>query len=161
MGILQSELPPRDDMDRAERFYSKLRARVAAWLEKNANVSDQVKEYLLLLPDLFALLARLMADPRVDATLKLQLAVVGAYVISPLDFVPDFILPFGLMDDAVAVAFVLSRLTRIMGQAGEDILVEHWEGDGDVLAQIKKIAETADNVLSSRILGRLRHLVER
>ena len=146
------------DFERAERFYSKLRARTVAWLNARTNVDGQVREYLLLLPDLFALITRLIADPRVDVSLKVQLIAVSAYVISPIDLVPDFLLPVGLIDDIVAIAFVLSRVVRIMEEAGEDILREHWEGEGDVLVQVQSVAGTADGMLNRVILRRLRRL---
>jgi uncharacterized membrane protein YkvA (DUF1232 family) len=160
-------VPPQDqssvdyDFERAERFYSKLRARIVAWLNARTNLDRQVREYLLLLPDLFALVTRLIADPRVDASLKVQLIAVSAYVISPIDLVPDFLLPVGLIDDIVAVAFVLSRVVRIMEEAGEDILREHWEGEGDVLVQVQSVAGTADGVLNRVILRRLRRRFSR
>lgn len=146
------------DFERAERFYSRLRARIAAWLDDNTNVDGQLREYLLLLPDLFALLIRLIADPRIDFSLRLQLIAASMYVISPIDLVPDFLLPVGLLDDVVAVAFVLSRIVSIMEQAGEDVLREHWEGEGDVLAQIQSVAGAADTVLNAGILRRLQQL---
>jgi uncharacterized membrane protein YkvA (DUF1232 family) len=149
------------DFERAERFYSKLRARIVAWLNARTNVSGRVREYLMLLPDMFALITRLIADPRIDASLKLQLIAVSAYVISPIDLVPDFLLPVGLIDDVVAIAFALSRVVRIMEEAGEDILREHWEGEGDVLAQVQSVAETADSMLNTVILRRLRRLFTR
>ena len=146
------------DFERAERFYSRLRTRVVAWLNARTNVDGQVREYLLLLPDLFALLIRLIGDPRIDFSLKLQLIAASMYVISPIDLVPDFLLPIGLIDDVVAVAFVLSRIVSIMEQAGEDILREHWEGEGDVLAQIQSVAGAAHTVLNAGILRRLQQL---
>ncbi|MCC7352310.1 MAG: DUF1232 domain-containing protein [Anaerolineae bacterium] len=145
------------DYNRAERFYSKLRARIAAWLKKNTGISDRRQEYLLLLPDLFALLIRLLRDSRIDAALRLQLAAVSLYVISPVDLIPDVLMPIGLVDDTVALAFILSRVVRITGEAGEMILREHWEGEGDVLAQIQRVVTTADSVLKNvAILNRLR-----
>jgi len=147
----QSNLP---DTRRARSSYARLRARVTAWLD-GRDVSDQVKEYLLLLPDLFALLIRLMGDPRVDKSLRAQLAIVSAYVVSPIDLIPDFILPVGLIDDTVALAFIMTRVVKIMGETGEDILRQHWEGQGDVLTQIQNIARTADRLLNERVLKRL------
>jgi uncharacterized membrane protein YkvA (DUF1232 family) len=158
MASSRDQSPVDYDFERAERFYSKLRARIVAWLDDRTNVDGQVREYLLLLPDLFALIMRLVADPRIDASLKVQLIAVSAYVISPIDLVPDFLLPVGLIDDIVAIAFVLSRVVRIMEEAGEDILREHWEGEGDVLARIQSVAGTADGMLNSVILRRLRRL---
>jgi uncharacterized membrane protein YkvA (DUF1232 family) len=36
-------------------------------------------------------------------------AVVVLYIVSPLDFIPDFILGIGMMDDAAFLAWALSR----------------------------------------------------
>ena len=150
----QKNLP---EIRRTRGSYTRLRARVTAWLDGH-DVNPQVKEYLLLLPDLFALLIRLMGDPRVDKSLKAQLALVSIYVISPIDLIPDFILPVGLIDDTVALAFILTRVVKLMGETGEDILRQHWEGQGDILAQLQKIARTADRLLNERVLKRLGRL---
>ncbi|MBN1680092.1 MAG: DUF1232 domain-containing protein [Anaerolineae bacterium] len=42
---------------------------------------------------------RLMFDRRVSATAKLIPVAVLAYLISPIDLVPDLLLPFGVLDD--------------------------------------------------------------
>ncbi|MBC7237741.1 MAG: DUF1232 domain-containing protein [Chloroflexi bacterium] len=152
MNLPQVEL---ERIERAERFYSRLRRRVAHWLGRH-HVEGRLRDYMLLLPDLFALLLRLMRDPRVDVVLKAQLILVSAYVISPIDLVPDFLMPIGLADDTVALAFILSRVVAMMGQAGEALLREYWEGEGDILAQIQRIVVGADALLNKRILARLR-----
>ncbi|MBC7223898.1 MAG: hypothetical protein H5T59_06460, partial [Anaerolineae bacterium] len=54
------------DPERAGRFYTRLRRRIVRWLEQNTKVDPRTRDYLLLLPDLFALLMRLIADPRVS-----------------------------------------------------------------------------------------------
>ena len=41
---------------------------------------------------------------------------------------------------------------------GEDVVREHWEGEGDVLMQIQKIAKTADRLLNDRLISRLGRL---
>ena len=145
------------DIRRAQRSYTRLRGRVTAWL-RDHDVGEQTREYLLLLPDLFALLIRLMRDPRVDRPLRLQLLAVATYVVSPIDLIPDFILPAGLIDDTVALAFILTRAVKLMGTCGEDVLREHWEGDGDVLVQVHKVAKNADRLLNDRIIGSLARL---
>lgn len=137
---------------RAERYYTRLRRKVASWLERR-RVRPAVREYLLLLPDLFTLLIRLLRDPRLSPGLKLQLLGASAYVITPLDFIPDFIVPFGLTDDTVALAFILSRVVGLMGAAGERVLRDHWEGQGDVLHQIELVLAAADEVLNRRVAG--------
>lgn len=151
----QPEIPV-EDLERAERFYTRLRARLSDWLQRRTKVDERVRGYLLLLPDLFALLIRLIRDPRVDPMLRAQLFAGVAYVISPIDLVPDFLLPAGLLDDTVAVAFVLGRLTRIMGEAGDELLREHWEGEGDILAQLQRVIELSEGLLGGRIQSYLR-----
>ena len=144
--------------ERGDRFYARLRRRVDDWLERNLKADQKVREYLLLLPDLFVLLLRLLGDARIERKLRMQLLLAVVYVISPVDLIPDIMLPVGLLDDTVAVAFALTRLLNIMGSAGEEILVEHWEGYGDLLSRIQKIARDAESLLSSGFLERLRDL---
>jgi uncharacterized membrane protein YkvA (DUF1232 family) len=145
------------DIRRAQRSYTRMRGRITAWLQDH-DVGEQTREYLLVLPDLFALLIRLMRDPRVDRPLRLQLLAVATYVISPIDLIPDFILPAGLIDDTVALAFILTRVVKLMGTCGEDVLREHWEGDGDVLVQVRRVTSSADKLLNDRIIGSLARL---
>jgi uncharacterized membrane protein YkvA (DUF1232 family) len=146
---------PITEIWRAERFYSRLRTRLHRWLGRH-HVEGRLREYLLLLPDLFALLIRLLRDAHIEPALKTQLLLVSAYVISPIDLIPDFLLPMGLVDDTVAVAFVLSRLAAIMGQAGDDLIREYWEGEGDVLLRIQHLLAGADQFLNRYVLKNLR-----
>lgn len=134
-----------------------MRARIDHWLARH-RVPDTARDYLLLLPDLLALLERLLRDPRVSLSLKSQLLIVLVYVLSPIDLVPDILLPSGLVDDTVAMAFILSRFVRIMGEAGESVLREYWEGRGEVLTHIRQLATRADQVMSSWVVGPLRKL---
>lgn len=156
MTEIPTQVPSEKELKRAERFYTRLRARVNGWLEHNTNADKRVRSYLLLLPDLLALLIRLLRDNEVDLTPKLQMAAALAYVISPIDLIPDFLAPLGLLDDTVVIAFILNRVVKMMGEAGEAILWKHWEGEGDVLEQIQRVIQTADEVLNRRILGSLR-----
>ncbi|NLG50291.1 MAG: DUF1232 domain-containing protein [Chloroflexi bacterium] len=154
--------PSRDDgsdMRRSTRFYTRTRARIDNWLE-NHRVGDTIRNYLLLLPDFFALLERLLRDPRISLSLKGQFLAVLIYVLSPIDLIPDILLPSGLVDDTVAIAFILSRFVRMMGEAGEDVLREHWEGRSEILAAIRMVATRADQVISARVVGPLRKLFE-
>jgi uncharacterized membrane protein YkvA (DUF1232 family) len=50
-----------------------------------------------------ALAWRLIFDRRVSGTTKLIPLAMIAYVLSPLDLIPDFLLPFGVLDDVSAV----------------------------------------------------------
>ncbi|MBI4482708.1 MAG: DUF1232 domain-containing protein, partial [Acidobacteria bacterium] len=88
-----------------------------------------MKRLLLLLPNLLKLLYRLLKDPRVSREDKIILGATVAYVVTPLDFVPDFIPFFGQVDDAYLVALALLRL---LNRTDEAILREHWDGPEDL-----------------------------
>lgn len=143
------------DERRAGRTYTRLRRRTSQWLARR-RVPGPVRDYLLLLPDLFMLLVRLIRDPRVDPRLRRQLILAAAYVMSPIDLALDLILPIGLTDDAVALAFMFTNVITMMGTTGEEVLREHWDGPGDILVQVERLTGAAHRVLSNRVVGWLR-----
>jgi uncharacterized membrane protein YkvA (DUF1232 family) len=151
MSAVEADALDRYDEERARRFYSKLRRRVDRWLAKTTPVGEGVRDVLFLLPDLFILVVRLIGDSRIKRGLRLKLVAVSAYVISPIDILPDLLIPFGLTDDAFALAIVLSHVIAMMSDAEESVLREHWEGDGDVIVQIQKVATKADNLLNMKV----------
>ena len=83
-------------------------------------------------PDCVVLVGRLLHDPRVPRRRKLLLALLAAYLASPIDLVPDFIPVAGQLDDAILVAFVLRRV--VMKDA--DLVRELWPGPQTSLAVV-------------------------
>jgi uncharacterized membrane protein YkvA (DUF1232 family) len=84
------------------------------------------------------LLYRLARDPRVPARSKATLFILGGYLASPIDLIPDFIPGIGQLDDIAIVAFVLDQM---LNRIPEDIVREHWEGDEDILQVVKEILD--------------------
>lgn len=78
------------------------------------------------LPSFLKLLYRLLRDRRVARADKLLFAAVTAYVVAPLDLVPDFMGVFGLVDDLYLLGLALGRL---LTRAGPELLLEHWDGN--------------------------------
>jgi uncharacterized membrane protein YkvA (DUF1232 family) len=60
-----------------------------------------------------------------------------AYLLSPIDLVPDFIPVIGYADDAVIVALVLRSVIK---RAGADAIRRHWPGSPAGLDVILKAA---------------------
>jgi hypothetical protein len=60
-----------------------------------------LREALRLLPDLIRLLRRLAGDPSVPRGVRLRLALLLAYLLIPIDLIPDFIPVLGYADDGV------------------------------------------------------------
>jgi uncharacterized membrane protein YkvA (DUF1232 family) len=89
------------------------------------------------IPDCVVLIQRLLRDPRVRRRHKLALALLAAYLVMPIDLVPDFIPVAGHLDDAILVAVVLRGLVR---GGGEALLRDHWPGPERSLALISRAA---------------------
>jgi uncharacterized membrane protein YkvA (DUF1232 family) len=98
---------------------------------------EDARALVTFIPDCAVLMARLVRDPRVPNSRKLVLVLLGAYLASPIDLVPDFIPVAGQLDDAIIVALVLRSLVRAGGEA---VIQEHWPGPERSLGTILKLA---------------------
>ena len=111
----------------------------------------------MFLPNMVMLLGRLLRDPRVPTTEKALFIGAIVYVISPLDFIPDFLPFIGQVDDIYVVALTLIRL---INRTNEDVVRENWSGGGDIVALIDSIASLAPKFLPKRIARVLESRVE-
>jgi len=109
-------------------------------IEKRDIAQTKLKEYVLMAPRLVRLLWRLTRDPRVPARSKATLVLLGAYLASPVDLIPDFIPGLGQVDDLVIAAFALDQM---LNRVPEDVIKEHWDGDEDLLQIVREILDIA------------------
>ncbi len=80
------------------------------------------------LPKLLRLVLRLMQDRRVPLLGKLAVVAACVYVVSPIDLLPDFVLPvLGYTDD---LAILLAALRFLFNLTPPNVLQEHL-GDFD------------------------------
>jgi uncharacterized membrane protein YkvA (DUF1232 family) len=107
-----------------------------------------LKEYALLAPRLIKLLTRLMRDPRVQPRSKAVLLITAAYLMSPIDVIPDMVPGVGQLDDIIIVAFALDHL---LNRIPEDLVKEHWDGDEDVLEIVRHVVEIAAGLVPAWI----------
>ena len=77
------------------------------------------------IPSYLRLMGGLLTDPRVSALDKVLLGVAVAYVIMPIDLIPDFIPFIGQVDDVFVLVLALRRL---IGNAGMRVIRDHWDG---------------------------------
>lgn len=89
------------------------------------------------IPDCVVLFRRLLADRRVPRSRKLALLLLLAYLVLPIDLVPDFIPVAGQLDDAILVAICLGFVLR---GGGRGLLAEHWPGPPQGARLIGRIA---------------------
>ena len=104
-----------------------------------------LREALRLLPDVLRLLPRLAADRTLPRGVRVRLALLLAYLASPIDLVPDFIPVIGYADDAIIVAAVLRSVAR---RAGVQALERHWPGTRDGFAALCRLTGLTPDVAS-------------
>jgi uncharacterized membrane protein YkvA (DUF1232 family) len=97
------------------------------------------------IPNFVKLLARLARDPRVSKVDKAVVAAVLVYLVSPVDLIPDWVVPVvGQMEDVYLLALALSRLVN---NAGIEVLMDHWDGEMTSLETALAALDRAGSVL--------------
>ena len=130
-----------------EEFYNTLREKVAGYTGAYA-------DYVLLVPDLFLLITRLMLDPRIDSKHKIYLGAALAYAISPIDLISERRFgPLGYLDDLVVIVAALNMLFK---DVDRKIILEHWSGKEDLLATVEKVLAQADQLIG---MGRVEKIL--
>ena len=92
-----------------------------------------VMYYIKQLPAYLRLLGGLLTDRRVNSIDKLLVAGAIAYIAMPIDFIPDFIPFLGEVDDVFLLVIALQRL---VANAGRPVLLSHWSGALEDLADL-------------------------
>lgn len=96
-----------------------------------------LREAVRLVPDVVRLLRRLAVDPAVPRRIRVGLWVLLAYVVLPIDLVPDFIPVIGLADEVVVIAVALRYIAR---RLGPEALARNWPGTPDGLLAVQRLA---------------------
>ena len=96
---------------------------VIFWALRPKGVS--VRELVGLIPDILRLLRSLIVDR--SAPLDVRLVVVGlvAWIVSPIDLIPEFIPVLGPMDDVVVAVVAMRYVRRRVGTVD---LRRRWSG---------------------------------
>lgn len=139
-------------------FYHSLRKRVVEWAQSQEGQNNKWAEYILIVPDLFYLLCKLTLDPEVPLKNKAKLGIAIAYFVSPIDLIPEAVLgPLGFTDDVVISAIVLNTL---INETDPELIMRHWAGEEDILLLVKRIIETADQMIGKGVLGKIKTMLK-
>jgi len=107
-----------------------------------------VTDAVLMMPNIIKLVGRLIRDPRVPRRAKITLGLAAAYVMSPIDFIPEVIPVVGWADDVIIVMFAIDSLIE---RAGPSLVEEHWDGPGDLLSLVRDVVALSRNVIPKRL----------
>lgn len=141
------------DDDRKMKFYEELRHKVRKYSHEKVGKAGVLTEYLFLLPDFFVLLSRLAIDERVPTKKKIFTGAIIAYMIMPIDIIPDFIPFIGQIDDLVLAVL---GLNMVLNEIDKQVLIDNWSGQGDVLVLLQNISAKAEQFLDRRVLQRIK-----
>lgn len=123
------------DVEKVEDMYTSSREYVVKHIPEKAK---DYKDYIMFIPDIVALIFRLLKDSRVPVKTK---AVVGAsliYVSCPFDILPDKIPFVGTLDDISVVFFALNR---IINDVDINIILENWQGKNEFVVILRKTVD--------------------
>ncbi len=107
------------------------------------------------IPNFLRLLYGLITDSRVNAVDKLVVAGAIAYILLPMDIIPDFVPFLGEVDD---VFLLILSLQRLIANAGRAVVQAYWPGDPAELSagNLEKIVAACVFFLPRRMRRRLR-----
>lgn len=144
MNVLEHE-------GKAEDFYQRLRAKIRKQLTKRGDgesgkgaTYDKFVEMLAILPDFFHLAIKCLFDKTIPVENKGALVLAVAYVVSPIDLVPDFIFITGWLDDLIVLTMGLNKFLDVNNFAIKQAVTRHWAGEGEVLDTVKHVLATGD-----------------
>jgi uncharacterized membrane protein YkvA (DUF1232 family) len=107
------------------------------------------------IPNFLRLLYGLVTDSRVANIDKLVLAGAIAYILMPIDIIPDFIPFIGEVDD---VFILILAIQRLISNAGRAVVADHWMGDAAELSSLnlERVLAACAFFLPRRVRRRLR-----
>jgi uncharacterized membrane protein YkvA (DUF1232 family) len=89
-----------------------------------------------VIPDLLRLTRDLLLDRTAPRAVRIALVVLLAWLISPIDLVPEFIPVLGPLDDVIVAVVVLRYVRR---RLGAEELQRRWRGTPEGWALVERL----------------------
>lgn len=142
------------EINKIQDNYSKGRIVVASKLP------DKVKkysDYIFVMPDIAALIYRLLKDKRVSVKTKLIISAAVAYIAVPCDIIPDKIPFVGKIDD---IAIAVFALNVIMNEVPLNVVLDNWQGKNDIIVVLKTMVEYATEFTGAKNIASICNVIE-
>ncbi|HEX2258796.1 MAG TPA: DUF1232 domain-containing protein [Actinomycetota bacterium] len=110
--------------------------------------SDLISRLVSEFSNIAKLLTRLIRDPRVPPRNKVIAGCIAAYLLLPVDFIPDSIPGVGQLDDIVMLALAVDLLVN---NVPDEIVAEHWDGERAVLDMVRGVTATVTTFVPDRV----------
>ena len=92
-----------------------------------------LKELVSFLPACVTTVRRLRSNPAVPRRAKLAVLLAGAWVLSPIDLIPEFLPVIGPLDDVVVVALALRYAAR---HVPREVLLDAWPAEPSTIERL-------------------------
>ncbi|MDQ0148591.1 YkvA family protein [Eubacterium multiforme] len=146
------------DSKKRNDYYAKGRENTKEKIEKKLpDNAKKYSDYLFLVPDLVALIFRLLKDERVPIKTKLTVSASVAYIICPTDMIPSNIPFIGQIDDLAVLFFALDRIAK---DVPLKVIVENWSGKNELILVLKTGLEYVTNFTGARNVEKVYNIVE-
>lgn len=139
-----------------DRFYKRARYQANSFVA--GKLGSKTADYLTTLPDFAYLICKLMLDPDVPSSRKLDLGFALLYVLSPLDLVPDSFPLLGKIDDTYAILVSVAKLLR---STDRNIILRHWLGDPETIDTVRAWLNYFDEKLGSGLMKKIAGMIKR
>lgn len=104
------------------------------WLLRPRGVAPA--EALRIVPDIARLCRSLIADRTAPASVRIALVGLLAWLLNPIDLIPEFVPVLGPLDDVVVAVLVLRYVRRRLGQ---EELRRRWPGTPEGFALLSRV----------------------
>lgn len=148
-------IQPRTEADNLqEKVVPQLKNKIFNWVkEHGGGLTEEITDLIMVLPDLVLLLIKLMKDQRVPAEIKLKITLAVAYVVSPVDLIPEALGSIlGFVDDTLAMTVLLAGL---VDEIPNEVIRDNWGGRPDILELIIKGKDLLSKMLPANIAEKL------
>lgn len=150
----EEELREAEERGKTEDIYTVGREKLS---EKLPEKVKKYSDYIFVIPDIAALLTRLLKDSRVSLKTKLIISGSIAYIVVPTDIIPDKIPFIGKIDELAVTFFALNRIVK---DVPLHIILENWQGKNDIILVIKNLIEYITNFTAAQNVETLYEFVE-
>lgn len=115
------------------------------------------KDYLFIVPDMVALIYRLLKDKRVSIKTKLVISAAVAYVSFPTDLIPDNIPFIGKIDEIAVIFFALNK---IIEDVPMKVILENWQGKNDIIVVLNDLVDYVINFTGAKNVEKIYDFIE-
>lgn len=95
-----------------------------------------VRDLLGLIPDMVRIVRSVISDRSAPLDVRLVLVGVLAWILSPVDLIPEFIPVLGPLDDVVVAVVAMRYVRRRLGVAD---LSKRWRGSAEGFALLIRV----------------------